>query len=138
MFIQVILFTSIAILISGNDSVYPGETATLTCHVNTIGIDLVTFQWVRTDGENVIFFNESVDVETSGGDSNLTIAFNSTFNVTNVNYTDNNFGYYCNASGCNISMIAYLTGTVAINKLCNAGRIYVFLRVGAGICTYTE
>ena len=82
--------------------------------MDTVGIDLVTFQWVRTDGENVTYFNETVDMEISGGDSS-TIGgpdyfFNSTFNVINVNYTDNEVGYYCNASGCNVSMTAYLTG----------------------------
>ena len=116
----------IAILISGNDSVYPGETAIFACHVDTVGIDLVTFQWVRTDGENVTFFNETVDMEISGGDSS-TIAgadyfFNSTFDVTNANYTDNDVGYFCNASGCNVSMTAYLTGNLLLNN-----RIYSYV-----------
>ena len=82
--------------------------------MNTIGIDLVTFQWVRTDRENVTFFNETVDMEISGDDSSSMFAdnfFNSTFNVTNINYTDNNVGYYCSASGFGMSMIAYVTGT---------------------------
>jgi len=79
--------------------------------VDTKGIELVTFQWVRTDGENVTFFNESLDFESSGSGSGLIADhFNSTFYVTNVNYTDDGFGYYCNASGCNASGIAYLTG----------------------------
>ena len=99
------IYSHLAILISGNESIYPGETATFTCHVDTLD---VTFQWARTNGEDVTFFKDSVDTETSDDDSNSTI---STFNVTNVNYTDNNVGYYCNASDSDISMIAYLTGT---------------------------
>ena len=75
------------------------------CHV---GIDNVTFQWVRTDGESVTYFNETVDMEISGGNFS-----NSTFNVANVNYTDNDVGYYCNASGCNVSTTANLTGNRA-------------------------
>lgn len=95
-----------------------------TCHVDTEGIDLVTFQWVRTDGENVSFFNQNIDMEVSGSGSGahpsakqsqssrtpVADHFNSTLNIVNVNYTDNSVGYYCNASGCNVSMIAYLTG----------------------------
>lgn len=98
------IYSHLAILISGNESIYPGETATFTCHVDTLD---VTFQWARTNGEGVTFINEDVDVETSDGDLNSTI---STYNVTNVNYTDNSAGYYCNASDSNFSMIAYLTG----------------------------
>ena len=71
----------------------------------------MTFQWIRTDGENVTYFNESIDIEMSGSGSNENYIFNSTFNVINVSYTDNSVGYYCNASGCNVSMTAYLTGT---------------------------
>ena len=67
----------------------------------------VTFQWARTNGEDAMFFNENIDVETFGNDLSSTI---STFNVTNVNYTDSNVGYYCNASGSDVSSIAYLTG----------------------------
>ena len=100
-------FTYVGIIIFVNELIYPGETATLTCRMNSLN---VTFQWVRTDGENVTFFDEDTDVETLDSDSNSTI---STFNVTNVNYTDNNVGYYCNASGSNASTIVYLTG----NKL---------------------
>ena len=73
--------------------------------MDTLG---VTFQWVRTNGEDVTFFNENVDMETLGSALNSTI---STFNVTNVNYTNDNVGYYCNASGSGVSSIAYLTGT---------------------------
>ena len=98
------IYSHLAILISGNASIYAGQTATFTCRVDALG---VTFQWARTNGEDVTFFNEDVDVETSDDDSNSTI---STLNVTNVNYTDSNVGYYCNTSGNNISMIAYLTG----------------------------
>ena len=74
-------------------------------------INLVTFQWVRTNGEDVTFFNESFDMETSGNGSNANYYFNSTISVRNVNYTDDNAGYYCSASGCNTSRIAYLTGS---------------------------
>ena len=84
--------------------------------MNAQGIDLVTFQWVRTDGQNVTFFNRSIDMEASGNGENQAGApdhFNSTFRIDNVNYTDNDVGYYCNASGCNVSMTAYLTGNCA-------------------------
>ena len=70
----------------------------------------MTFQWIRTDGENVTYFNESIDIEMSGSGSTENYIFKSTLNVINVNYTDNSVGYYCNASGCNVSMTAYLTG----------------------------
>ena len=93
--------------ISGNVSVYPGETATFTCELDTQGIGDVTFQWVRTDGMTV---NENLDMEASGVGSTQNYNFTSTFNVTNVNYTDDNVGFYCNASGCKASMTAYLTG----------------------------
>ena len=56
----------IAITISGNVSVYPGETTTFTCKLNTQGIDGVTFQWVKLNGTNVTFFNENLDTEASG------------------------------------------------------------------------
>ena len=83
--------------------------------MNTQGIDLVTFHWVRVNGSNVTIFNESLDIEMSGLGSGGSTAynFNSTFNVANVNYSDNAVGYYCNASGCNTSMTAYLTGNCA-------------------------
>ena len=112
------MYFYLAIFISGNESAYPGESTTFICHVNTAG-DLVTFQWVRIDGNNITHFDESVDVEISG-DSSLTsfpgatFFYNSTFNVSNVNYTDNGVGYYCNASGCNVSITAYLTGDIYI------------------------
>lgn len=115
--IFVLICSRLAIFISGNESVYPGETANFTCHVDTVGIDLVTFQWVRIDGDDFTYFNETVDMEISGGDSSTMEGpdyfFNSTFNVVNVNYTDNDAGYYCNASGCNVSITAYLTGNGA-------------------------
>ena len=57
-----------------------------------------------------MYFNETLDEEASGVGSTQNYNFNSTFNVTNVNYTDNNIGFYCNASGCNASMTVYLTG----------------------------
>ena len=109
----------IAIFISENASVYPGEMATFTCEVNTQGIDLVTFQWVRIDGADVTYFNESLDIEMSGFGSGGSTAynFNSTFNVVNVSYVDDAVGFYCNASGCNVSMIAYLTGNCASIKI---------------------
>ena len=112
---MIFICTRSAILISGNESVYPGESVVFECHVDTTGIDLVTFQWVRIDGENATFFNETVDMETSGDGSadDGNYFFNSTLNVTDVNYTDNDVGYYCNASGCNVSMTAYLTGKPA-------------------------
>ena len=91
-------------------SVYPGETAMFTCELDTQGIGDVTFQWVRVNGTNVTIFNETLDVEASGVGSTENYYFNSTFSVTNVNYEDNNIGFYCNASGCNASMTAYLTG----------------------------
>ena len=101
----------LAINISGNVSVYPGETATFTCEVETQGIGDVTVQWVRTNGTSVIYyFNETLDMEASGVGSTQNYYFNSTFSVTNVNYTDNNAGYYCNVSSCSTSMTAYLTG----------------------------
>ena len=96
--------------ISGNVSVYPGETATFTCELDTQGIGDVTFQWVKVNETNIAFFDESVDMEASGVGSTQNYNFTSTFNVTNVNYTDDNIGFYCNASGCNASMTAYLTG----------------------------
>ena len=82
--------------------------------MNTAG-DLVTFQWVRIDGSNITLFDESVDIEISGDSSSTSYSgadffYNSTFSVSNVNYTDDGVGYYCNASGCNVSMTAYLTG----------------------------
>ena len=100
----------LAINISENVTVYPGETATFTCELDVQGIGDVTFQWVRTDGTDVMPFNETLDMEASGVGSTQNYNFTSTFNVTNVNYTDNNIGFYCNASGCNASMTAYLTG----------------------------
>ena len=100
----------LAINISGNVSIYPGETATFICKVETQGMN-VTFQWVRTNGTTVMFFNETLDVEARGVGSTQNYSdFNSTFSVTNVNYTNNNAGYYCNVSDCNTSMTAYLTG----------------------------
>ena len=109
---MIFVCVSVTINISGNVSVYPGETATFTCEVHTKGIRDVSFQWVRTNGTTVIFFNKSLDYqeEASGAGLNQTYYSNSTFNATNVNYTDDNTGYYCNASGCNASMTAYLTG----------------------------
>ena len=100
----------IAITISGNVSVYPGETTTFTCKLNTQGIDGVTFQWVKLNGTNVTFFNENLDTEASGVGSTQNYNFTSTFSVMNVNYSDNSIGFYCNASGCTASMTAYLTG----------------------------
>ena len=97
----VFVYFYVGIIISVND---PGETATLTCRVDALG---VTFQWVRIDGQNIAFLNEDTDVETLDSDSNSTI---STFNITNVNYTDIYVGYYCNASGFNASTIVYLSG----------------------------
>ena len=111
---MIFICVSVTVNISGNVSLYPGETATFTCEVNTKGINDVSFQWVRTNGTTVIFFNKSLDFreEASGAGSGLNqiYYYNSTFNATNVNYTDDNTGYYCNASGCNASMTAYLTG----------------------------
>ena len=111
---MIFICVSVTVNISGNVSLYPGETATFTCEVNTKGISDVFFQWVRTNGTTVIFFNKSLDFqeEASGTGSGLNQIYysNSTFNATNVNYTDDNTGYYCNASGCNASMTAYLTG----------------------------
>ena len=79
--------------------------------MDTQEIQLIDFQWIRINGErNVTYFNESIDIEMSGSGSTENYFFSSTFNVTNVNYTDNNVGYYCNASGCNVSMTAFLTG----------------------------
>ena len=105
------VLTLLAIHISENVSVYPGEMAAFTCQVDTRGIQLVTFQWIRINRDrNVTYFNESTDIEMSGSGSTGNYFFNSIFNVINVNYTDNNVGYYCNASGCNVSMTAYLTG----------------------------
>ena len=101
---------AVAIDISGNVSIYPGETATFTCEVNTTGFSDIAFQWIRTNGTTVIFFNKSLDLEASDVGLNQTYYFTSTFNATNVNYTDNNAGYHCNALGYNVSMNAYLTG----------------------------
>ena len=49
-----------------------------------------------------------------GGD----IVHNSTLSISNVNYTDNGVGYYCNSSNCSVancteSSISYLTGRCA-------------------------
>ena len=55
-----------------------------------------------------MYLDENVDTEMSGPDS-----FNSTLEVDNVGYEDDGLGYYCNASGCNTSMTAYLTGNCA-------------------------
>ena len=110
--LQVVIFC-LAINISENVTVYPGETATFTCELDVQGIGGigdVTFQWVRIDGTDVMPFNETLDMEASGVGSTENYNFTSTFNVTNVNYTDNGIGFYCNASGCTASMTAYLTG----------------------------
>ena len=91
-------------------SVYPGETATFICEVDTQGIGDVTFQWVRIDGTNVTYFDAILDEEASGVGSTQNYNFNSTFDVEDVDYSDNNVGFYCNASNCTASMTAYLTG----------------------------
>ena len=113
-----LIFLYLEIEISGNVSVYPGETATFTCELDTQGIGDVTFQWVRTDGMTDMFLDESLDMEASGIGSTQDYNFISTFNVTNVNYTDDNVGFYCNASGCNASMTAYLTGNCISESVC--------------------
>ena len=61
------VLTLLAIHISDNFSVYPGEMATFTCEVDTQGIQHVTFQWIRINrNRNVTYFNESTDIEISG------------------------------------------------------------------------
>ena len=54
----------------------------------------------------------------SGAGSGGEIVHNSTLSISNVNYTDNGVGYYCNSSNCSVancteSSISYLTGRCA-------------------------
>ena len=67
------------------------------------------FQWARflSDGtSDTVTIPE--DVDNSIGSASSVIHY-STYNVANVNYTNNGIGYQCNASG-DTSVITYLTG----------------------------
>ena len=80
--------------------------------MNTSTLANVSFQWTRylSDGtSNTVILSEDVDNSNVAGSASG-IMHQSTYNITNVNYTNNGDGLQCNVSG-DTSAIAYLTGS---------------------------
>ena len=96
------------IKVSGNLSLYPGEGASFICSINTSTSADVVFHWTRFFNGTNTTVTLPEDNEYIGSASGVT--HRSMFNLTDVNYTNNDNGFQCNVSG-NASDIAYLTGS---------------------------
>ena len=114
--LTVTFFLNIAITISTNESLYPGQNASFICSLVEPDIHNVIFEWTRINGTSntIMMLAEDADIEGSGsGDGSL--QHNSTLTILNVSYTDNGDGYYCDSpncteANCSESSTSYLTG----------------------------
>lgn len=98
-------------------SLYPGEDTSFVCSVNISTSANVVFQWIIYSSDNGMNYSAALSENNDTNNDNSIVGSGSsithynTFNVTNVNYTNNGNGFQCNASG-NTSVITYLTGNL--------------------------
>jgi len=123
-------FLCIAIAISGNVSVYPGQDAMFVCSLVESEIHNVVFEWTRQSGSgnmsmNVVLAEDADEEGSTGASGGGDTVHNSMLTISNVNYTNNGDRYYCNSANCiaancsqsSLSPLSYLTGRCTVCDL---------------------
>jgi len=113
----------IAITISGNVSVYPGQDAMFVCSLVEPDIHNVVFLWMSQSvsgnmSMNMVLAEDADEEGSTGASGGGDIVHSSTLTISNVNYTDDGIGYYCDSPNCTDanytqSSLSYLTGRYA-------------------------